>query len=100
MSAEPSIDAVKAIAGQALVTLACGALASACVLSDSMETEFTQAEWDVIASLSPLPEPALDLSNAVETDPRAQELGRALFFERSHAGAISTVGDGANGGRG
>jgi cytochrome c peroxidase len=100
MSAEPSNEIVRAIAGRALVTLACGALASACVLSDSMEAEFTRAEWDVIASLSPLPEPALDPSNAVETDPRAQELGHALFFERSHAGAIITADDGSNGGLG
>jgi cytochrome c peroxidase len=100
MSAAPSNEVVRAIAGPALVALACGALAGACTVSDSMDVEFTEAEWAVIESLSPLPEPRLDPTNAHETDPHAQELGRALFFERSHAGAIITADDGSNGGLG
>jgi cytochrome c peroxidase len=61
---------------------------------------FTEAEWGVIESLSPLPEVPADPSNAVADDPAAATLGQRLFFEASHAGPIAVAADGQNGGLG
>ncbi len=51
---------------------------------------FSQEEWDVIATLSPVPEsPPPDTTNRYADDAAAAALGQRLFSELSHAGPIS-----------
>lgn len=83
-----------------VVTLCTGLDLVACMSAQDPGSEFSDAEWAVIHTLSPLPEPPLDLSNAYSGDRAAAALGRALFHERSHAGPIVTPDNGRNGGLG
>jgi cytochrome c peroxidase len=58
-------------------------------------------EWEIIKTLSPLPEtPPPDTTNAFGDDPRAARLGQMLFFEKAIAGPIITGDNGHNGGLG
>lgn len=69
--------------------------------SDSREPRRDGPEWDIIRTLSPLPEtPPPDPTNAFADDPRAAKLGQMLFFEKAIAGPIITGNDGHNGGLG
>lgn len=62
---------------------------------------FTQAEWETIATLSPLPAtPPPEPTNRYADDPAAAALGQKLFFEPEYAGPIITGDDGSNGGLG
>jgi cytochrome c peroxidase len=47
------------------------------------EVAWTKAELATLASLSPIPDLPPSPSNRVATDPRAAELGRRLFFDKS-----------------
>ena len=55
------------------------------------ECIFTPAEWEVIDTLSPLPDPPTDPTNRWDGDPRAIELGRKLFFETRYSNALSVA---------
>jgi cytochrome c peroxidase len=46
----------------------------------------TPGEMRTVLSLSPLPEPPRDPTNAVESDPRAVRLGHALFYDARLSG--------------
>lgn len=62
---------------------------------------FTEAEWETVRSLSPLPPgPPPETSNKYADDPEAAVLGQKLFFEKEYAGPIITGDDGRNGGLG
>jgi cytochrome c peroxidase len=62
---------------------------------------FTPAEWDVIATLSPLPEtPPPDPTNQYAEDPMAAALGQSFFFESAYSGPLLVGDDGQNGGLG
>jgi cytochrome c peroxidase len=49
---------------------------------------FTPAEWEVIETLSPLPDPPRDPTNRVADDPRAAVLGQKLFYDKRLSGPI------------
>jgi cytochrome c peroxidase len=61
---------------------------------------FTEAEWELINTLSPLPAVPPDTTNAVADDADAAALGQMFFFETSHAGPLAVGDDGSNGGLG
>ncbi len=61
---------------------------------------FTEAEWDKIEKLSPLPEPPEDTTNRFADDPKAAAFGQKLFFESAYAGPLTIGDDGSNGGLG
>lgn len=61
---------------------------------------FTEAEWELINTLSPLPDVPADTTNAVADDPAAADLGQMFFFEPSHAGPLAVGDEGDNGGLG
>lgn len=62
---------------------------------------FTEAEWEEINKLSPLPEqPPLDPTNVYADNPAAAEFGQMLFFESDYAGPLIVGDDGNNGGLG
>lgn len=67
---------------------------------DPRDPFFTDAEWKVIETLSPLPPVPKDPTNKYADDPKAAALGQMLFFDVSYSGAIVTADDGANGGLG
>lgn len=81
------------VAGMAMVL-------AACAFEDPAAVTFSEAEWAVIQTMSPLPEPPIDPTSGYDGNPAAEALGHALFFERSHSGAIITGDDGENGGLG
>ena len=68
---------------------------------DLIDDLFTDAEWEEISQLSPLPEaPPLDSTNVYADNPAAAELGQMLFFEKDYSGPLITGDDGNNGGLG
>ena len=50
-------------------------------------TEFTPAERELLLTLSPLPPPPRDTTNAVDTMPAAISFGAALFFDKRLSGS-------------
>ena len=60
--------------------------------------EFSQSEWTLLQSFSPLPDPALDPTNHLTQPDKADQaaaLGQKLFFETRYSGALkvaSTLG--------
>lgn len=74
-----------------------GALLAACGGADLVDDTFTAGEWDLIATLSPLPAIPADPTNAVADDPAAAALGQMLFFDTRAAGALTVGDDGQNG---
>jgi cytochrome c peroxidase len=61
---------------------------------------FTEEQWKLLGTLSPLPAVPKDPTNAKADDPAAAKLGQMLFFDRSYAGALTIGNDGKNGGLG
>src|SRR5687767_13161408 len=55
---------------------------------------FTKAEWDMVQTLGPLPDPAdpasgyVDPTNKYDGNPAAIALGHALFFEKRYSKAL------------
>jgi cytochrome c peroxidase len=84
-------------AADAGVVVALGLALVACVREDLVDDTFTPAEWQLITTLSPLPAPAPDPTDAVADDPRAADLGQMLFFEPRAAGPLAVGDDGKNG---
>lgn len=68
--------------------------------SEDDSAVFSQSEWKIIRTLSPVPELPPDPTNAHADDPTAAKLGQSLFFETSYAGPIVVADDGTNGGLG
>lgn len=62
--------------------------------------EFSDAEWKIIKTLSPIPELPANPTNVHADDPAAAALGQKLFFETSYSGVITVADDGTNGGLG
>lgn len=81
------------------LALVVGCLA-ACADEPTIDGIFTKAEWAKIQTLSPLPEPPADPTNAYADNPAAAMLGQQLFFEPSMSGPIVVGNDGTNGGLG
>jgi cytochrome c peroxidase len=69
--------------------------------SEDRQPRRNGAEWEIIRTLSPLPEmPPPDTTNAFGDDRPAAQLGQMLFFEKTIAGPIITGNNGSNGGLG
>jgi cytochrome c peroxidase len=63
-----------------------------CVDKDCM---FTETEWNLVKTMSPLPDPTRDLTNHVVGDQQAETLGRKLLYETRYSTALkvaSTLG--------
>jgi len=81
--------------------LAAVAAAAGCSDGDTLiDGRFTDAEWDLISSLSPLSAVLPDPTNRFAEDERAVALGHALFFDARAAGPLLVGDDGQNGGLG
>ncbi|HEY1549163.1 MAG TPA: hypothetical protein VGG28_15165, partial [Kofleriaceae bacterium] len=52
--------------------------------------EMTQHEWDVVRTLSPLPDLPVDTTNRYADSRAAARLGQKLFFEPRLSGPIQT----------
>src|SRR5689334_22952816 len=89
---------MRGIVGAYGAFLALGAVA--CGSEPLVDDTFTELEWRTIQTLSPLPAPPADPSNAVADDPRAAALGQQLFFDPRAAGALAVGSDGQNGATG
>jgi cytochrome c peroxidase len=65
---------------------------------DGQSCDFTESEWGLIRSFSPLPDPAPDPTNHLTQPDKADQavaLGQKLFFETRYSGALkvgSTLG--------
>lgn len=81
----------------ALVALAWACSAGCGGGEERVDGIFTTAEWTIVESLSPLPEPPDDPTNAYDLDPRAATLGQMLFFETEISGPLGVGDDGMNG---
>jgi cytochrome c peroxidase len=81
----------------AVLSVAGTEITPAAELADGL---FTQAEWEMIRALSPLPALPPEPTNRYADDPAAAALGQKLFFEPEYAGPIITGDDGSNGGLG
>jgi cytochrome c peroxidase len=79
-------------------------LALASLACESDETadasDFSDAEWKIIKTLSPMPTLRDNPTNVYADDAAAAALGQKLFFETSYSGAITVADDGTNGGLG
>jgi cytochrome c peroxidase len=62
--------------------------------------DFTAEERAQLATLSPLPAPPPDPTNAFADNAGAARLGQMLFFDKSYSGALAVGDDGTNGGLG
>jgi len=81
---------------QAAVTLLAIAMAGGCHATDkafcaSQGCDWTGTEWARVQTLSPLPAPPLDLSNAHAGDPAAAGLGQAFYFDTRFSGTATLV---------
>lgn len=83
----------------ALILGLAGGLAG-CVEEPLVDGIFTEAEWALIQTLSPLPELPPDPTNAYADDPMAAALGHRLFFDTSFAGPLAVGEQDGNGGLG
>jgi cytochrome c peroxidase len=61
---------------------------------------FSEEEWAIVETLSPVPEVPANPTNVYADDPAAAVLGQRLFFETRYAGALVVGDDGSNGGLG
>jgi cytochrome c peroxidase len=61
---------------------------------------FTNAEWQKVKTLSPLPALPASPTNRLADSTRAAELGQKFFFDRALSGPIAVADDGQNGGLG
>jgi cytochrome c peroxidase len=66
---------------------------SGCFTADRVDV-FTEEEFEVIKTFSPVPEPAPDPTNKYADDPRAAAFGQRLFFEKGFAKALTIAGSG------
>ena len=64
------------------------------------ECLFSDEEWAIVESLTPLPDPTPDPTNKYATDDAAAELGQKLFFESRYSGTLKIEGTSENGGLG
>jgi cytochrome c peroxidase len=73
----------------------------ACEAEDGTKgATFSDAEWEIIRTLSPVPELPENPTNRYADDPQAAVFGQRLFFETQYSGAIVVGDDGSNGGLG
>lgn len=82
------------------VAIACAGATSSCSQDTTVDGVFTQDEWSLIQTMSPLPDVPADTTNAHADDPKAAALGQSLFFEKRVSGALAVGNDGTNGGLG
>ena len=73
-----------------------GAWAAGCHATDkvfcgSLGCAWTDTEWSRVQSLSPLPAPPPDTSNAYSNSPAAAALGQAFYFDTRFSGASTLV---------
>lgn len=59
---------------------------------------FTESDWAIVSTLSPLPEVPIDTTNKYVNEPAAQRLGQMLFWETRYSGAIRVGRTATNGG--
>ena len=83
-------------AAQAAVTLLAIAAVAGCHATDkvfcgSQGCAWTGTEWARVQTLSPLPDPPPDLSNAHAGDPYAAALGQAFYFDTRFSGTATLV---------
>lgn len=58
---------------------------------------FSHEEWEVVQTLSPLPELPPDPTNKYATDPAAAVFGQKMFFETGYSDKLTIGDDGQNG---
>ncbi len=61
------------------------------------ECRFTSMEWEIVQSLSPLPDVPPDPTNKYADNDAAALLGQKLFFETRYSGGLKVGSDGVNG---
>lgn len=64
-----------------------------CVFGCGANQDFTPAELELVAQMSPIPELPDSPTNQYADDEQAARLGQALFFERAFAGPIAVASD-------
>jgi cytochrome c peroxidase len=62
--------------------------------------DFSTAEWEIVETLSPVPDVPANPTNVHADDPAAAAFGQKIFFEKRYAGALVVGDDGSNGGLG
>ena len=85
---------------KAVIVVGAGASVLGCGSAPKTVDGFTEAEWSVVQTLSPLPALPKDTTNAYADDPAAAKLGQRLFFDPGFSGPIVMADDGTNGGNG
>jgi cytochrome c peroxidase len=91
LPADYHVDTLESVDLDALRVTCCLGMVAACGC-DHGRDGFTDGEWDVIETLSPLPDVAFD--------PALAPLGQTLYFETGFAGPLAVGDDGQNGGLG
>jgi cytochrome c peroxidase len=74
-----------------LPPLILGMLASACNRCVDAACVFTETEWNLVKSMSPLPDAPADPTNRFSQDPTAATLGQKLFFETRYSTALKVA---------
>lgn len=82
------------------VAIGCGGGLMSCSQDTTVDGVFTQDEWSLIQTMSPLPDVPADTTNAHADDPKAATFGQRLFFEKRFGGPLTVGNDGTNGGLG
>ncbi len=82
----------------ALVPLALSATTGCVDPCGDAECVFTESDWAVVSTLSPVPAMPVDTTNKYVNEPAAQRLGQMLFWETRYSGAIRVGKTATNGG--
>jgi cytochrome c peroxidase len=65
-----------------------------------LDCRLTATEWNIVTSMSPLPDPPTDPTNRYQFDENAAAFGHKLFFDTRYSGPLKILNNGDNGGIG
>ncbi len=94
MRTESRVPLMAALAAVTLLDTSCD------MQCGDSECLFSDEEWAIVESLTPLPDPIPDPTNKYATDEAAAALGQKLFFENRYSGTLKIEGTPENGGLG